>query len=317
MNRGPARSGGGQSKGMNQCTVPSPKRRPGANFRWASESSRTRTLPDLAGMRATSQVREDVGTVGAKLFASHQPACGSLDVDTKPFAEALSGAKRLSQIAHRRATSAGEVHLVKAAQGIQVEAKTFHEQSLPMGISASQYPQAIYLVVTHRNNRAMEINEHWRLRLIELKDDLGLKQAELALKLEKSPDYVSRLLYAPGKKGRKNLGLQTIRTAVQNFDLAAGWFDLPLGTDLPSARTDRGMPERHAPVTAAHRTPMRNTLGALGDALSAATPQTREAVAAMLASFAKDPDSGGAIADAVASLLEQPTKLDRRKSKAA
>ncbi|MDM0011970.1 helix-turn-helix transcriptional regulator [Variovorax sp. J22P168] len=82
----------------------------------------------------------------------------------------------------------------------------------------------------------MEIAEHWRLRLIELKNDLGLTQASLALKLDKSPDYVSRLLYEPHKKGRKNLGLQTIRTATESFELPPGWFDMPTGSQLPSGR---------------------------------------------------------------------------------
>ncbi|WPG35154.1 hypothetical protein [Variovorax sp. EBFNA2] len=82
----------------------------------------------------------------------------------------------------------------------------------------------------------MDLTEHWRQRLLELKADLALTQAALAAKLEKSPDYVSRLLYEPGKKGRKNLGLQTLRNATKAFELQPDWFDLPLGAAMPSAQ---------------------------------------------------------------------------------
>jgi transcriptional regulator with XRE-family HTH domain len=94
-------------------------------------------------------------------------------------------------------------------------------------------------MVISAKNSGMDLPEHWRLRLLELKADLGLTQAALASKLEKSPDYVSRLLYEPGKKGRKNLGMQTLRAATQNFNLPSDWFDRPLGTALPSTQGDQ------------------------------------------------------------------------------
>lgn len=103
----------------------------------------------------------------------------------------------------------------------------------------------------------MEIAEHWRLRLIELKDDLRLTQASLATKLDKSPDYVSRLLYEPNKKGRKNLGLQTIRTAAKNFELPPGWFDMPLGTELPSDRRPASTKKEEGTLSSMTRWPFR------------------------------------------------------------
>lgn len=83
--------------------------------------------------------------------------------------------------------------------------------------------------------------EHWRQRLLELKKDLRLKQSAMAAAMEIDASYMSRLLYPPGKKGRKNLGLDTMRACLKAFHLQADWFDLPLGTALPSGQTN--MPE--------------------------------------------------------------------------
>lgn len=84
----------------------------------------------------------------------------------------------------------------------------------------------------------MEETEHWRLRLLELEEAqraLGLmRHKDMAEKLEVEPSYYSRLRYPPGKKGRKNLGLDTLRTAIKAFDLRYDWFDLPLGSLLPT-----------------------------------------------------------------------------------
>lgn len=80
----------------------------------------------------------------------------------------------------------------------------------------------------------MDMTEHWRLRLLELFQSSGLKQAAFAELIDVQPDYFSRLLYEPGKKGRKNLGPVTQRKISQKFDLSPGWFDLPMGTDVPS-----------------------------------------------------------------------------------
>lgn len=82
----------------------------------------------------------------------------------------------------------------------------------------------------------MEETEHWRLRLIELKDALGATQAAMAKDMDVDASYFSRLLYPPGKPGRKNLGMDTMRAARKAYGLSADWFDLPLGSSLPSRR---------------------------------------------------------------------------------
>lgn len=98
------------------------------------------------------------------------------------------------------------------------------------------YPKVIYPPVMTPNNRAMEDTEHWRLRLLELQDALGLKQVEMAHAIEVEPSYFSRLRYPPGKAGRKNLGLDTLRALIKAYGLRYDWFDLPLGSQLPARR---------------------------------------------------------------------------------
>jgi transcriptional regulator with XRE-family HTH domain len=78
----------------------------------------------------------------------------------------------------------------------------------------------------------MNDEEHWRRRLLELKEDRKLSQAEMASAIGVAASYVSRLLYPPGKPGRKNLGLDTMRAIRAAYDLPADWFDLPLGSGL-------------------------------------------------------------------------------------
>lgn len=113
----------------------------------------------------------------------------------------------------------------------------------------NQYPQHIYPPVWSAQNRgAMDFKEHWRLRLLELLACTGLTQAAFADRVEISPDYVSRLLYPPDKAGRKSLGPVTIRKICSAFNLQAGWFDLPLGTELPGSATPRE-PARTEPPT--------------------------------------------------------------------
>jgi len=76
--------------------------------------------------------------------------------------------------------------------------------------------------------------EHWRLRLVELIKHLQLSQRSFSDATGIDVSYVSRLLYIPGKKGRKNLGLTQMTTIRESFKLCPGWFDLPLGQDLPA-----------------------------------------------------------------------------------
>jgi transcriptional regulator with XRE-family HTH domain len=83
----------------------------------------------------------------------------------------------------------------------------------------------------------MEREEHWRQRLLELKGGLQLRQAQIAADIGVADSYVSRLLYPPGKKGRKNLGLDNLRRLCAAYSLPADWFDLPLGTRVPGKGT--------------------------------------------------------------------------------
>jgi transcriptional regulator with XRE-family HTH domain len=107
--------------------------------------------------------------------------------------------------------------------------------TLPVGIQARQYPEVIYLAVHDLNNAAMEREEHWRQRLLELKGGLELKQSQIAADIGVADSYVSRLLYPPGKRGRKNLGLDNLRRLCAAYALPPDWFDLPLGARVPGA----------------------------------------------------------------------------------
>lgn len=107
-------------------------------------------------------------------------------------------------------------------------------------------------MVLARNTPDMEETEHWRKRLIELKEALTLKQCEIAEAIGKPDSYVSRLLYEPGKKGRKNLGWDTIRDIVKAYGLRVDWFDLPLGSMLPVKGQKEGTAQEPAPVPVFH-----------------------------------------------------------------
>lgn len=90
--------------------------------------------------------------------------------------------------------------------------------------------------------------EHWRLRLNELvralKAHKGMNQRAVAEQAQLAPDYLSRLLYEPGKKHRKNLGMDTMRKICAAFALPTDWFDLPLGQALPADAPASGGAER-------------------------------------------------------------------------
>ncbi|GEM_PF-3699542 len=79
----------------------------------------------------------------------------------------------------------------------------------------------------------MSREEHWRLRLAELLQHLKVSQAAFARETGIDTTYVSRLLYPEEKKGRKNLGLDTMRTICSTYKLRTDWFDLELGSELP------------------------------------------------------------------------------------
>lgn len=98
----------------------------------------------------------------------------------------------------------------------------------------------------------IEENEHWRLRLVELvahlKTTKGFNQRQIAEEAGMTPDYLSRLLYIQGKKGRKNLGLDTMRRLCAAFNLPPNWFDLPLSSTPPDGGNDPADTGAKAPI---------------------------------------------------------------------
>lgn len=69
-------------------------------------------------------------------------------------------------------------------------------------------------------------------KLIDLKcEGVG---AELARRTGIDASYVTRMLYEPGKKAKKNIGEDTVETIETSFDVP-GWFD-PRGTNASEPR---------------------------------------------------------------------------------
>lgn len=81
---------------------------------------------------------------------------------------------------------------------------------------------------------ATEADEHRRRRLLELVAAIGGTQTAIAANAGIDASYLSRLLYPPGKAGRKNLGIDTMSNLQTAYRLPPGWFDMPPGSALPS-----------------------------------------------------------------------------------
>ncbi len=73
---------------------------------------------------------------------------------------------------------------------------------------------------------------------MELLVALGISQRKFSDDTGIDPTYVSRLLYPKAKAGRKNLGLANMTAIRAAYKLSAGWFDLPLGAELPAKPGD-------------------------------------------------------------------------------
>lgn len=88
--------------------------------------------------------------------------------------------------------------------------RMFIAQSLPRGKplrKRNRNPQVIYLQVTYGCNTQMDKFETRRLALKRLTEGLGHGGiARVASAIGKEPNYVSRMLYEEGKKGRKRIG---------------------------------------------------------------------------------------------------------------
>ncbi len=104
--------------------------------------------------------------------------------------------------------------------------------------------------------------EHWRLRLIELIKHLDITQRGFSDATGIDASYVSRLLYPLGKKGRKNLGLTQMSAIRDCYKLPAGWFDLPLGNELPapSGTVNLRKIEANEATDASNVLPVRNVI---------------------------------------------------------
>ncbi|CAI0712133.1 LexA family protein [Serratia entomophila] len=77
-----------------------------------------------------------------------------------------------------------------------------------------------------KNEQKMQLQEMRRERLVFLIDNLGVGgQKRLAEALGVAADYVSRMLYPPGKKGKKGISGDMARRVEQFFAVQIGWLD--------------------------------------------------------------------------------------------
>lgn len=85
--------------------------------------------------------------------------------------------------------------------------------------------------------------EHRRARLAELVaalEAMGIKRAWFSTAIKKSDSYISRLLMDPDNRHRKNIGDELTSSICGTLGLAPGWFDQPIGNNLPAnIRIDR------------------------------------------------------------------------------
>ncbi|OON39766.1 hypothetical protein BTJ39_12070 [Izhakiella australiensis] len=72
----------------------------------------------------------------------------------------------------------------------------------------------------------MDKFEKRRRRLQQLRDEFcNGKIVELARRIEREPSYVSRMLYAENKAGRKRIADEMMEVIEQAFNLPRGWMD--------------------------------------------------------------------------------------------
>lgn len=90
--------------------------------------------------------------------------------------------------------------------------------SIPLGYLPTGSTRAII--------SGMDKYEIRRLRVKELIDsECEGVHAKFADRIERSPSYVGRMLYPPGKKGRKNISDVIIEITEEKFQLPPGWLD--------------------------------------------------------------------------------------------
>lgn len=143
-----------------------------------------------------------------------------------------------------------------------------------------QYPQAIYLQVHAPRNVRMDKYERRRTAVEALVASLGYGgTAKVARAIDKAPDYVSRMLSAPGKAGRKRIGEDT-------WDALVAAYPNELAPTESSRVREPTAPAYASPAAAAR------------GLLSRATPRSRRVLEAIIRAA-----DAGALTDADLDLL--------------
>lgn len=84
-------------------------------------------------------------------------------------------------------------------------------------------------------NRRRQRTERRYNRLIELRDSAcSGSAAEFARAMNMADTYAVRMFWPPGTKGRKGVGQDMEAAIIERFHLSPDWFDLPMGTALPT-----------------------------------------------------------------------------------
>lgn len=138
----------------------------------------------------------------------------------------------------------------------------------------------------------------------------GVNQAEFARQhnIKGGASMVSQHIH-----GRRPLSLAAAVAYARGFGCSLAEISPRLAEEVEGAASGEGAGVGLSPSIP----PTRAALGVLGLALAEANAQTKEAVSAMLASYAKDPRAGDAIADAIALLLEPGSKKTGRENRKA
>lgn len=93
-----------------------------------------------------------------------------------------------------------------------------------------QYLGVIYPPVRQPNNPSMDKYERRRLRVLDLVREMYQgKQSRFAEEIGRDPNYVSRMLYPEGKKGRKRIGEDMRDEIERKCGLPGGWLDMDTG----------------------------------------------------------------------------------------
>ncbi|CAB4124621.1 COG2932 Predicted transcriptional regulator [uncultured Caudovirales phage] len=103
----------------------------------------------------------------------------------------------------------------------------------------------------------MDKYENRRLRFLQLRNErCNSSSAEMARLIGKDPSYVARMLFEPGKSGKKRIG-EDIKDAIEkSFNLPVGWLD-----GLDASDTIRKPQHNHSTEITL---PMYDTGGAMG-----------------------------------------------------